>query len=139
EGGDNLLYQHVFWFFGHPEVYIIFIPGTGFVSTILPTFCRRKVFGYIPLVLALIATGFLGFGLWVHHMFATPVPDLGQSFFTGSSLMIVIRNGIQIYCWIATLWIGRAWLRVPLLWVLGFFAIFVMGGLTGVMLASVSI
>src|SRR3954453_2159112 len=98
EGGDALLYQHVFWFFGHPEVYIIFIPATGFVSEIITTFSRRRVVGYPALVLSLIATGFIGFGLWVHHMFATPVPELGQAFFTGSSLMIAIPNGIQIFC-----------------------------------------
>jgi cytochrome c oxidase subunit I+III len=139
EGGDAVLYQHLFWFFGHPEVYIIFIPATGFVSSIIPTFARRKIFGYTPLVLSLIATGFIGFGLWVHHMFATPVPRLGQSFFTGSSMLIGIPNGIQIFCWIATLWGGKPILKTPLLWVLGFVAIFVMGGLTGIMLASVSL
>ena len=85
EGGDALLYQHLFWFFGHPEVYIIFIPATGFVSMIVETFSQRRAFGYIPLVLSLIATGFIGFGLWVHHMFATPVPMLGRSFFSGSA------------------------------------------------------
>jgi cytochrome c oxidase subunit 1 len=139
EGGDALLYQHVFWFFGHPEVYIIFIPATGFVSEIVTTFSRRRIVGYPALVLSLIATGFIGFGLWVHHMFATPVPQMGQAFFTSASMMIAIPQGIQIFCWIATLWTGRPWLRMPMVWVLGFIAIFVMGGLTGVMLASVSI
>jgi cytochrome c oxidase subunit I len=139
EGGDALLYQHLFWFFGHPEVYIIFIPATGFVSMIVATFARRKIFGYLPLVLSLIATGFIGFGLWVHHMFATPVPDLGQSFFTGSSMMIAIPSGIQIFCWIATLWGGKPVMKTPLLWVIGFIVLFVLGGLTGIMLASVSL
>jgi cytochrome c oxidase subunit I+III len=139
EGGDVILYQHLFWFFGHPEVYIIFIPATGFVSEIITCFARRPVFGYVPLVLSLIATGFMGFGLWVHHMFATPVPELGKSFFTGASMMIAIPNGVQVFCWIATLWGGRPRLSLPLLWILGFFAIFVLGGLTGVMLASVPI
>jgi cytochrome c oxidase subunit I+III len=139
EGGDNLLYQHLFWFFGHPEVYIIFIPATGFVSEIVSTFSRRRIFGYTAIVLSLVATGFIGFGLWVHHMFATPIPDLGQGFFTASSMLIAIPSGIQIFCWIATLWTGRPQLRVPLLFVLGFIAIFVMGGLTGIMLASVGI
>ncbi len=139
EGGDVLLYQHLFWFFGHPEVYIIFLPATGFVSEIITTFSQRPVFGYTALVLSLIATGFMAFGLWVHHMFATPVPELGKSFFTAASLMIVIPNGVQIFCWLATLWGGRPRLLLPLLWVLGFFAIFVLGGLTGVMLASVPI
>jgi cytochrome c oxidase subunit 1/cytochrome c oxidase subunit I+III len=139
EGGDNLLYQHLFWFFGHPEVYIIFIPATGFVSEIITTFSRRRIFGYTAVILSLVATGFIGFGLWVHHMFATPVPELGQAFFTGSSMLIAIPSGIQIFCWIATLWTGRPQVRVPLLFVLGFIAIFVIGGLTGVTLASVSL
>jgi cytochrome c oxidase subunit 1 len=139
EGGDALLYQHFFWFFGHPEVYIIFIPATGFVSAILTTFCRRPMFGYVPLVLSLISVGFIGFGLWVHHMFATPLPRLGQNFFTGSSLMIAIPNGIQIFCWLATLFGGRPRFHTPMLWVCGFIAMFVLGGLTGVILASVTL
>jgi cytochrome c oxidase subunit 1 len=139
EGGDALLYQHLFWFFGHPEVYIIFLPATGFVSAIVVTFARRQAFGYLPLVLSLIATGFLSFGLWVHHMFTTGLPQLGASFFTASSMLIAIPNGIQIFCWIATLWDGRPVFRTPLLFVLGFFFIFVAGGLSGIMLASVPI
>jgi len=139
EGGDALLYQHLFWFFGHPEVYIIQIPGLGFTSMIVTTFARRPVFGYTALVLSMIATGFLAFGLWVHHMFATAVPMLGQSFFTAASLMIAIPSGVQIFCWLATLATGRVLLRTPLLFVLGFIVIFVLGGLTGVMLASVPI
>ncbi|MDT7604000.1 MAG: cytochrome c oxidase subunit, partial [Acidobacteriota bacterium] len=137
EGGDALLYQHMFWFFGHPEVYIIFIPALGFVSSIVATFSRRAVFGYLPMVLSLIATAFIGFGLWVHHMFATPLPQLGQSFFTGASMMIAIPSGVQIFCWIATMWGGRLRLKTPLVFVLGFFAIFVLGGLSGLILASV--
>src|SRR5207248_4834389 len=96
------------------------------------TFSRRRIFGYLALVLSLIATAFIGFGLWVHHMFATPLPNLGRSFFTASSMMIAIPNGIQIFCWIATLWGGRPRLRTPLWFVMGFFFIFMMGGLTGV-------
>lgn len=137
EGGDALLWQHLFWFFGHPEVYIIFIPALGMVSAIVQTFSRRPVFGYTPMVLSLIATGFMAFGLWVHHMFATGLPELGLSFFTAASMMIAIPSGIQIFCWIATLWGGRPRLHTPLLFVLGFVCIFVLGGLTGVMLASV--
>jgi cytochrome c oxidase subunit I len=139
EGGDALLWQHMFWFFGHPEVYIIFLPGTGMVSAIIATFARRTVFGYLPIVLALVATGFLSFGLWVHHMFATGLPQLGASFFTASSMLIAIPSGLQIFCWLATLWDGRPLFRTPLLFVLGFFFIFIAGGLTGVMLASVPI
>lgn len=137
EGGDALLFQHLFWFFGHPEVYIIFLPATGMVSAIIGAFARRPVFGYLALVLSLIAVGFLSFGLWVHHMFATGLPKLGASFFTASSMMIAIPNGLQIFCWIATLAGGRPIVRPPLLFVFGFFFIFVAGGLTGVMLASV--
>ncbi len=139
EGGDALLWQHLFWFFGHPEVYIIFVPATGMVSAILPAFTRRPVFGYLPLVLSVVSTGFIAFGLWVHHMFATGLPQLGNSFFTASSMMIAIPNGVQIFCWIATLWLGQLRFRVPLLYVLGFVAIFVLGGLSGMMLASVPI
>jgi cytochrome c oxidase subunit I+III len=139
EGGDVLLYQHFFWFFGHPEVYIIFIPATGFVSMIVTTFSRRTLFGYTAMVLSLIATGFMAFGLWVHHMFATPVPELGKTFFTGASVLIAIPSGIQIFCWLATLTLGRPHFRPPLLWVCGFIALFVLGGLTGVILASVPI
>ena len=137
EGGDPLLWQHLFWFFGHPEVYIIFIPATGMVSAILVPFTRRAIVGYLPVVLALIGTAFAGFGLWVHHMFTTGLPKLGQSFFTAASMLIAIPSGTQIFCWIATLWLGRPWLKTPLLFVLGFLFTFVMGGLTGVMLASV--
>src|SRR5215216_4916298 len=137
EGGDTILYQHLFWFFGHPEVYIIFIPALGFISPIIITFARRKIFGYLALVLSLIATGFIGFGLWVHHMFATPIPQMGQSLFTAASMMIAIPSGVQIFCWIATLWGSKLNIKTPLLFVLGFFAIFILGGMTGVMLASV--
>ena len=108
EGGDALLFQHLFWFFGHPEVYIIFLPATGIVSSIIAAFARRPVFGYLALVLSLIAVGFLSFGLWVHHMFATGLPKLGASFFTASSMLIAIPNGLQIFCWLATLWGGPA-------------------------------
>ncbi len=136
-GGDPLLWQHVFWFFGHPEVYIIFIPALGMVSSIIITFAQRPIFGYTPLVLALVATGFLGFGLWVHHMYAAGLPQLGMSFFTAASMLIAIPTGVQIFCWIATLWNGRIRFATPMLFVLGFLVIFVMGGLTGVMVASV--
>lgn len=139
DGGDPVLWQHLFWFFGHPEVYLIFIPGLGFLSAIIETFSRRPIFGYPAMVLALIATAFLGFGLWVHHMFAVNLPDLGKSFFTAASLLIAIPTATQIFCWIATLWKGRLNLRTPLLFVLAFFFILLLGGLTGLMLASVSL
>jgi cytochrome c oxidase subunit 1 len=137
EGGDALLWQHVFWFFGHPEVYIIFLPALGMVTPIVETFSRRAVFGYTAIVMANITTAFFAFGLWVHHMFATPIPELGQSLFTAASMMIAIPSGLQIFCWIATMWAGRPKLTVPMLFVLGFIFTFVNGGITGVMLASV--
>ncbi|MBV8809839.1 MAG: cytochrome c oxidase subunit I [Acidobacteriaceae bacterium] len=137
EGGDPLMFQHVFWFFGHPEVYIIFIPALGMVSSIVISSSRRQVFGYTAIVLSLIATGFIGFGLWVHHMFATGLPQIGEAYFTAASMMIAITSGVQIFCWIATLWTGRLRMTAAMYFVFGFIAIFVLGGLTGVVLASV--
>jgi cytochrome c oxidase subunit I+III len=138
-GGDVLLYQHLFWFFGHPEVYIIFLPGTAIVSSLVPVFTRRHIFGYIPIVTSVVATAFLGFGVWVHHMFATGLPQMSESFFTAASLMIVIPTAVQFYCWIATMWHGRLQLKLPMLWIFGFFFVFLIGGLSGVMLASVPV
>ncbi|MDB5423610.1 MAG: cytochrome oxidase [Phenylobacterium sp.] len=137
EGGDPLLWQHLFWVFGHPEVYSIFLPALGMVSQIVAAFGRRTVFAYPAMVMALLANGILAFGLWVHHMFATGLPRLGDSFYTSASMMIGVPAGVQIFCWIATLWDGKPRFRTPLLFVLGFIVIFVLGGLTGVMLASV--
>jgi cytochrome c oxidase subunit 1 len=139
EYGDSLLWQHLFWFFGHPEVYIIFLPAAGFVSEIVQTFSRRPTFGYSAIVLALVGTGLLAFGLWVHHMFATGLPRLGYAFYTAASMAVSIPAGIQIFCWIATIWDGKPRFATPLLWVIGFIATFVIGGLTGVMLAAVPI
>lgn len=136
-GGDPLLWQHAFWFFGHPEVYIIFLPATGVVAQLLITFSQRPIVGYPALVIAYIATGFLGFGLWVHHMFTTGLPSVGLSVFAAISMLIAVPSGVQVFSWIATLWNGRLRLRVPLWFVLGFIFIFVLGGLTGVMVASV--
>jgi cytochrome c oxidase subunit 1 len=137
QGGDVLLWQHLFWFFGHPEVYIIFLPAVGMVSTIVGTFSRRPVFGYLGMVVAMISTGILSFGLWVHHMFTVGLPRLGESFFTASSMSIAVPAGLQIFCWLATLWDGRPVFKTPLLFVIGFIITFVMGGMTGVMVASV--
>jgi len=139
EGGDPILWQHLFWFFGHPEVYIIAVPGLGIVSSIVATSTRRPVFGYPAMVLSLVATGFLAFGLWVHHMFATGLPQLGESFFSAASMMIAIPTGVQIFCWIATIWAGRPRFTVPFLWVLGFVVVFIIGGFSGVMVASVAL
>ena len=140
EGGDVLMWQHLFWFFGHPEVYIIFVPALGIISEILSTFTRRSVIGYVALVIALVTIGFLSFGLWVHHMFTTALPPLGKSFFTAASIMIALPTGLQIFCWIATLATGRqVRFATPLLFVIGFFFIFIIGGLTGVMLGTTTL
>ncbi len=135
--GDALLYQHIFWYFGHPEVYIFFVPALGFVSMIIATFARRPVFGYTPLVLALVATGVLSFGLWAHHMYTTGLPKLGMSFFTAASMLVTIPTAVQYFAWTATLWGGRPVFKTPLLWVLGFLIVFLIGGITGVQLGSV--
>jgi cytochrome c oxidase subunit I len=137
EHGDALLWQHLFWFFGHPEVYIIFLPATGFVSTIVETFCRRPVFAYPVVVLSLVSTGILSFGLWVHHMFATGLPRVGYSFYTAASMSVAIPTGLQIFCWLATMWDGRPRFQVPMLYVVGFIVTFVIGGLSGVIIAAV--
>lgn len=137
EHGDALLWQHLFWFFGHPEVYIIFLPATGFVSVITETFCRRPIFAYSVVVLALISTGILAFGLWVHHMFATGLPRVGYSFYTSASMTVAIPTGLQIFCWLATMWDGRPRFQVPMLYVVGFIVTFVIGGLSGVIIAAV--
>jgi cytochrome c oxidase subunit I+III len=136
-GGNPIIWQHLFWIFGHPEVYIMFIPATGIVSMIVPTFARRPIVSYVLVVLALIVTGFVSFGLWVHHMLTTGLPALAASFFTATSFMIALASGTQIFAWIATLWGSRPRLATPLLFVLGFIVIFMLGGVTGVMVGSV--
>jgi cytochrome c oxidase subunit I+III len=136
EGGDPLLWQHLFWFFGHPEVYIIFLPATGLVSTMLPSLVRRPVVAYPAMVAALVATGFLSFALWVHHMFVAGVGHVGGAFFTAASLAISIPTGLQIFSWIFTIATGRPRYTTPFLFILGFLFTFVIGGMTGVMIAS---
>jgi cytochrome c oxidase subunit I+III len=137
DGGDPVLWQHLFWFFGHPEVYIIALPGFGMISALIPTMCRRPMVGYTYIVLAEMATALIGFGVWVHHMFATGLPSLTLSFASAASMMVVIPTGIQIFAWLATLVTGKPVLKTPLLFVLGFIVIFVIGGLTGPMLGLV--
>src|SRR5829696_399512 len=134
-GGNPLLWQHLFWFFGHPEVYIIFIPALGMVSEILAAFTRRAVVGYSLLVISLVTISVFSFGLWVHHMFTTGLPTIGMSLFTINSMVISIPSGIQIFSGLATLWHGKLNLKTPLLYVLGFIVTFVIGGISGVMVA----
>ena len=136
-GGDPLLWQHLFWLFGHPEVYIIFLPAAGAVSTLLPVFARRPLAGYQAVVVAVISMAFLSFGLWVHHMYTTGIPHLALGFFSAASGLVAIPTAVQIFAWLATLAHGRPRFAVPMLYVFGFLFIFVLGGLTGVMLAMV--
>ena len=136
-GGDPVLWQHLFWLFGHPEVYIIFLPAAGVVSMLVPVYARRPMVGYRWVVVSMIGTGFISFGLWVHHMFAIGIPALSQAFFAVASMLVAVPTGIQLFAWIATLWSGRPVWSVPMLWIAGFLTIFVVGGLTGVMLAFV--
>ncbi len=137
KGGDPLLWQHLFWFFGHPEVYIIFLPAAGMVSMIVPTMAHTPLVGYRLVVLAILGTGFLSFGLWVHHMFATGIPRVSLGFFSAASMAVSIPSGIQIFAWIATIANGKLKLTAPALFILGFLFIFTLGGLTGVMVAMV--
>ncbi|KRE11717.1 cytochrome B [Bosea sp. Root483D1] len=136
-GGDPLLWQHLFWFFGHPEVYIIFLPAAGMVSMIVPAMTGASLVGYRLIVVALIAVGFFSFGLWVHHMFTTGIPARSLGFFSAASMAVAVPSGIQVFAWIATIAAGRLKLTVAALFVIGFLVIFTLGGLTGVMVALV--
>jgi cytochrome c oxidase subunit 1 len=134
-GGSALLYQHLFWFWGHPEVYILFIPATGMMSMIFAVFSRRPLAGYLWIVLSLLSIGFISFGVWIHHMFVTGLPLLATAFFSAASLVIAIPSGIQFFAWIATMWRGVVQLKTPMLFAIGFLLIFLLGGITGVMVS----
>jgi cytochrome c oxidase subunit I+III len=134
-GGDPVLWQHLFWIFGHPEVYIVFLPSIALVAMMVPTFARTPIVGYSWIVLAAVGTGFLSFGLWVHHMFTTGLPGISLALFSAASQAVAIPTGVQIFCFLATLLAGRVVRAVPLLFVFGGVATFVLGGLRGVMVA----
>jgi cytochrome c oxidase subunit I+III len=136
-GGSAVLWQHFFWIFGHPEVYVLFIPAAGMVSQIVQVMTGRRLVGYAYVVAATLATGFLSAGLWVHHMFTTGIPSLALALFSAASLAIAIPNGIQVFAWLATMWEGRPRFTTSMLFVVGFLVIFVLGGITGVMVAVV--
>jgi cytochrome c oxidase subunit I+III len=136
-GGDPLLWQHLFWLFGHPEVYIIFLPSVALLAMIVPTFSRRPIIGYTWFVLAAVGTGFLSFGLWVHHMFTTGLPGISLGLFSAASQAVAIPTSVQVFCFLATVAAGRVARSVPMLFAFGSLAIFVLGGLTGVMVAVV--
>jgi cytochrome c oxidase subunit 1/cytochrome c oxidase subunit I+III len=134
-GGDPMLWQHLFWIFGHPEVYIVFLPSIAIAAMIVPTVAQRPIVGYSWIVLSAVGTGFLSFGLWVHHMFTTGLPSMSLGFFSAASEAVVIPTGIQLFAFVATLMVGRVKINLPMLWIAGALAIFTAGGLTGVMLA----
>jgi cytochrome c oxidase subunit 1/cytochrome c oxidase subunit I+III len=137
QNGHPLLWQHLFWFFGHPWVYVVVLPAMGIVSDALPVFCRRPLVGYTAVALSTVATMLLGFGVWLHHMFATGIPAMGLSFFGAASMIIVIPSAVAVFAWIATIWTGRPVFKTPFLFFAGFVILFVIGGVSGFMTAAV--